>query len=337
MTKSRFLAGLIALLIGWSATEIAIAETQADIIEKAKKEGSLVIYGSTSISDQTALCKAFNKRYAFIQCESIKLAGHNWTSRMALERESRQYITDVVMGNFFVMAELVRRGYVVSYNSPERSAYSKGYKDDDGFWTAFTKAYTTIIYNPDLVGPGGAPREWDDLLSPKFKYNVLVDSNNLDILGAQIKVMGEEETVAFWKKVQANGAVLTSGSSGVVQRVAAGEYAIGVGAMAHQVIAAKRDGASVEWVSTADPMPILLQAIGIVEKAPHPNSAKLFVDWLLSREGQETLHAETGRTPARSDVTTEATLPPHTMKVETSAEMVEKTNYLIEVCGQTFC
>jgi len=93
---------------------------------------------------------------------------------------------------------------------------------------------------------------------------------------------------------------IRSGHTLIAQLMAAGEFAMGM-VLAHRIEKMKEQGAPVEWVTTLDPITASLHPIGVATKAPHPNAAKLFIDFVLSKEGQQIV-LTSERTPARPGI-----------------------------------
>src|SRR5437762_7543841 len=113
--------------------------------------------------------------------------------------------------------------------------------------------------------------------------------------------MGKEKGLAYMKKLAGQNLQLRKGHTLLAQLVAAGEMAMAVVVYSNRVERMKNTGAPIDWVRFKGPTITVINAISIPEKAPHPNSAKLFVDFVLSKEGQ-TLLRGLRRIPARPDV-----------------------------------
>ena len=198
--------------------------------------------------------------------------------------------------------QLVKAGFLQSYVSPESGVYAPGFKDANGFWVDYFDAYNVVGYNTKLIAKGRAPRSWEDLLDPHWKGKIALDDEMYSWYGAMTLVWGREKAQRFTKALAKQEIQLRSGQTLIAQLMAAGEFPVGM-VLAHRIERMKEQGAPVEWVTTLDPITVSLHPIGIAAKAPHPNAAKLFVDFLLSKEGQQTVLA-IGRTPARPGIDT---------------------------------
>jgi iron(III) transport system substrate-binding protein len=113
---------------------------------------------------------------------------------------------------------------------------------------------------------------------------------------------GRARAERYMKELAKQDIQLRSGQTLIAQLMAAGEFHMGM-ALAHRIERMKEQGAPVEWVTTLDPITVSLHPIGVAAKAPHANSAKLFIDFVLSKEGQQLVLA-IGRTPSRPGIDT---------------------------------
>lgn len=113
---------------------------------------------------------------------------------------------------------------------------------------------------------------------------------------------GEEKGKEYMKKLAAQRPAFQTGATLINQLVAAGEFPIGASDVySHNVEAMKEKGAPIEWVPAAEPIVTGLKPICLSSRALHPNAGKLFVDFALSKEGQELIRSFS-RIPDRGDV-----------------------------------
>jgi iron(III) transport system substrate-binding protein len=146
-----------------------------------------------------------------------------------------------------------------------------------------------IAYNPNQVSAAEAPKKWEDLLDPKWKDSINVKVSNsglqhgvwymlLPILGADyFKKFGDQKPRAFDSYVQQYG------------RLVDGQDKIIMGAQYSGYIEFKAKGAPLAFVFPETGVPAVPETYGIVDQAPHPNAAELFMDWFLSTVGQKAL------------------------------------------------
>ena len=274
----------------------------AKLIEGAKKEGALVWYSSTSTEDIKRLFDAFNKKYPFIKTEFFNAGSARVYNRILNEARIGKVFFDLVSIRGVETHQLVKDGFFQPYVSPESVVYPRGFKDPKGYWVDYFDAYNIIAYNTKLVPKELAPKNWEDLLDPKWKGKIAMDEEMYSWYAAMAVAWGKEKADRYMKSLAKQDIQLRNGQTLIAQLMAAGEFHMGM-ALAHRIERMKEQGAPVEWVTTLDPITVSLHPIGVAAKSPHANSAKLFIDFVLSKEGQQLVLA-IGRTPSRPGIDT---------------------------------
>ncbi|HWP59583.1 MAG TPA: extracellular solute-binding protein [Candidatus Acidoferrales bacterium] len=305
MTRGYFFPWLIlsaALVFLAAAPSVAQDSHTQKLIEGAKKEGALMWYTSTSIEDAKALFEGFGRKYPFIKTEFFRAGSARLFNRILNEARAGKVLFDVVAVRGLETHQLVKAGFLQPYISPEAAAYPPGFKDPKGYWVDYFDAYNVIGYNTKLVPKDQAPKNWEDLLDPKWKGKIAMDEEMYSWYGALTQKWGKEKTQRFMKALAKQEIQLRSGQTLIAQLMAAGEFHMGM-VLAHRIEKMKEQGAPVEWVTTLDPITVSLHPIGVAARAPHPNAAKLFIDFLLSKDGQQLVLA-IDRTPARPGIDT---------------------------------
>jgi len=272
------------------------------LIEGAKQEGSLVWYTSTSVEDITRLFAAFKKRYPFIKTEFFNAGSGRLFSRIINEAAAGKIFFDLVAIRGVETQQLINRGFLQIYLSPEAKAFPPGFKDTKGYWVDFFDAYNVIGYNTKLVARDQAPKSWEDLLDAKWRSKIAMDEDMYSWYAAMSLAWGRERAQRYMRALAKQDIQLRRGQTLIAQLMAAGEFHMGM-VLAHRIEKMKEQGAPVEWVTTLDPVTASLHPIAVAAKPPHPNTAKLFIDFLLSKEGQELVLA-LGRTPTRPGIDT---------------------------------
>jgi iron(III) transport system substrate-binding protein len=191
---------------------------------------------------------------------------------------------------------------LAKYASPERAAYAEYFKDAEGYYTSIFHTSKVIAYNTRLVAAEKAPRSYGDLLHPQWKGKLGLPGGGGGIRWflAMMKELGDEKGDAFMRKLAFQKPVMGQDISGVTALMAAGEYPVAIFTNAHQIEQMRSQGAPVDWVATR-PVLTTQTVVALPSRAPNPNSAKLYIDYVLSKEGQELLRSF-NRLPAHSDV-----------------------------------
>jgi len=288
--------------LGFSFRSVAQDSHTQKLIDGAKKEGALVWYMSASIEDAQAILLAFNKKYPFLKTDFFRAGSARLFNRIMNEARAGKVLFDLVAVRGLETHQLVKAGLLQPYVSPESAAYPAGFKDSKGYWVDYFNSYNVIGYNTQLVAREQAPKSWEDLLDPKWKGKIALDEENFSWYGAMTQKWGKEKTQRYMRALAKQDIQLRNGQTLIAQLMAAGEFSVAM-VLAHRIEKMKEQGAPVAWVTTLDPVTVSLHPIGIAAKAPHPNAAKLFVDFILSKDGQQLL-LSIERTPARPGIDT---------------------------------
>lgn len=270
------------------------------ILEGAKKEGQVVLYASMEAVSAQKIVAAFEKKYPFIKVDATRIGSERMATRLVAEAQARKVRADVVQQSGFDFYGGLQKGLFDSYFSPERAAYPAEYRDEKGLWVMPAATLNVIAYNKKMVSAGDTPKNFWDLVEPKWKGQLLMDENESKWMAGMISYYGEAKAMDLMRKLAGQNIQFRVGHSLLQTLLAAGERAVVVVAFANGVDRLKKDGAPIEWVG-AEPIIGLTFGSAVVKNAPHPNAARLLNDFLLSREGQE-VFAAAGYFSPRSDV-----------------------------------
>jgi len=276
------------------------AASDSAIIEAAKKEGELALWTASDLQQVTKMGQQFEKKYPFLKVNVYRSGAASLQSKIITESLAGKHTWDVTNFSFETILGLIERRLVAKYKSPERNMLYEDMMDSEGYWTAIYPQPTILGYNTNHVKKNEVPRTYNELLMPKWKgKKISIDNDGIGLLLGLSIAWGKEKALGYLRQLAANEPIPGRGHSFRVQQIAAGEYFLTL-AYANPIQAAKFQGAPVDWV-VLEPAPVSLNAIMLAERAPHPNAGKLYIDFILSREGQETLKS-LQRIPARKDV-----------------------------------
>lgn len=317
MTIARALLVIGAAVYGLSTSNLQAGNHEASI-EGAKKEGQLVIYTSMTVDQAQKLNNAFKARYPFIQPSMFRAVGERLLTKIMTEAQAGRHEFDVVQSAETQAYFLKKKNLLAKYVSPEVKNIQKPFFDPDGYWAAVYMMPNVIGYNTRMVKRNEAPRSDEELLNPKWKGKIGMDHTKPEWFSWKLKRLGEEKGLAYMKRLGAQEFRLYSGLTILTSLLAAGEFPLVLNTYLHNVEDARRKGAPVDWVAQ-EPVFTKFQPIGVGSKAAHPNAAKLFVDFMMSEEGQKII-ASFGRVPTRRGV-------------PTTAQGIDKLNYVIDDIG----
>ncbi len=289
-----FVAMFLCAIDGaWGQTD-----DRAKLIEAVKKEGKLLWYTSTNVTESKPLLDDFEKQYPFIKGEIFRASGEKTLNRIFTETRAGRWDFDVVTVS--EVDALQDAKMLAPYKSPEAKNYIAEFKDPNGYWTAVYTNYATIGYNIKLVAEKDAPKQWEDLLDPKWRGKISIDQEQYSWFGTLHKAWGKERAQKYMRALAKQNIEWRKGHTLIAQLMSAGEFPLGV-IYAHRTEEMKQRGAPIEWVNTVSPLVVTLNSAGLSVKPPHPNTARLFIDFLLSKPAQQRLRA-LRRIPARPDV-----------------------------------
>ncbi len=278
----------------------ARAGVNPKIIEAAKEEGKVSYYTTMTLSQSKKVVDKFQQKYPFIQAELFRGGGDEVLNRIQNEARGGLYAWDVVSTRGDSVLALMDAQLITSYRSPEARLINKDMVDDEGYWTAYYVNPYVLGYNTKLVKKHEVPQTYEQLLDPKWKEKrISIDDSAYGLLAGLERAWGKEKAVAYFKKLAAQAPVVMRGNTNRVQLAMAGEYPLII-AYAPTIQRETSKGHPMDWVPL-EPVPVQVNPMMLAAKAPHPNAGKLFIDFLLSKEGQKML-VGFRRIPVREDV-----------------------------------
>lgn len=268
----------------------------ADWVAKAKTEGQVVFYTSMGIDTVRPVTLSFEKKYPFLKVEVLRLNSERVFNRVMIEHQTGKVHADVV--NMSVMPLLKNKRVLAAYRSPEAAAFPVKFRDPDDTWIGLVGNYVVMGYNTRLVPEANAPKDWMDLTQSWWKGKIGMDAEDYDWFGAMMEYLGQEKGRRLMEGLAKQQINWRKGHSLLAQLVAAGEFSASL-LYAHRTQLTKDRGAPIDWVKTSKPIVVSQNAAAILEKAPRPNAARLFIDFLMSEAGQNLLY-NGGQIPLRS-------------------------------------
>jgi iron(III) transport system substrate-binding protein len=277
---------LLATIFYFVLASVAIA-TEPAIVEGAKKEGALVFYTTMDIQNSKPLLDAFMAKYPFVKGDLVRLGGTAMVSRILTEAQAGANRFDVAVGISPSYVPMRERNLIAPYKSPEFASLYDDTHDPQGYWTTVYLNTFVVGYNTKVIGKNDLPKTYDDLLKPQFKQKFIIDIEDYDVFVALSQEWGQEKAIAYFKGIAKQEPVFLRGNTNRANMVSAGERALTF-VYAQVIERMKQTGAPVDWIPL-EPVAVEVNPAMISAKAPHPNAARLFVDYLLSKDGQEFL------------------------------------------------
>jgi iron(III) transport system substrate-binding protein len=271
------------------------------LVEGAKKEQKLVFYTTIDLPQTIQVVHDFVQKYPFLGLELHPLEAETLVKRVQREARSGMFKWDVLIVGGGLLQPILDEKLVVSYHSPQREAISDVFNHGEGLWSGYYINPYVLGYNTTVVTEEEIPRSYDELLDPRWKGNrIAIDKEAHGLLRGLAAAWGEDRAVAYLKRLADQKPLLAATSIAVVDSMHIGNVPIVI-AHAPVIQGYKSKLASpIDWIFL-EPIIAQVDAVMLSSRSPHPNAARLFVDFVLSREGQAAL-ASVQHIPVRRDM-----------------------------------
>ena len=271
-----------------------------DLVEAARREGALVWFSAWPQPETAKVEAAFGRRFPFLEVDARRVA-HPFDI-IARERDSNDPTVDTAGPiSATTVASMAGEGYFLPYRSPQASDLPAVFADAGGRWYSTHSMGMSIAYNRDLVPPEHVPQSYDDLLHPRWRGRILME--DIRDWGTSAEwALGVHQHLGdtFFQRLARQDVqwYVEGAVTGALDALAAGKHALAPWSVDYMVQLRMDAGGPLGWTN-----PLLLGRVPanvILARAPHPNAARLFADWLLSEEGQTLIGRENLGFPARS-------------------------------------
>jgi iron(III) transport system substrate-binding protein len=295
------LAGLLlsAALAAQASAQEAHAWLDPKLLEAAKAEGGeMTIYSDTNEGEGLPLWKLFADATG-IKVNYVRGADAPLMARMVLEFRGNQKSWDIAqLGTI----DKIPLQLLLEFDPPEAKNILPEARDPGKRWYGLYANYNSPGYNTQHVKESELPKTYDDFARHKeWAGHVAIDATDSEWLFAMYQYFGEDKATKIVKDiVGAISPVITDGHLAMARSVGSGEYWVALNNYVNLTMNVKLAGGPIDYFAL-DPVALTFGAVGISAKAPHPNTALLAANFLLSKEC-ETFLAKFGRIPTRADV-----------------------------------
>lgn len=290
-----------------AAIIVAVAAQLMPVLAAPAASGTVVLYTSLPQEIATDFAKAFMTKYPQVKLELLRSGSTEIERRIFAEIETGGIRADVLwMADAPVFLTLRDRGQLLAYQSPEARTIPAAWKDPRGFFTAGRLINMVIAVNTTLIPERVAPRRWADfprygkaaaMPNPFFSGSVFV----------VVATFAREYGWSWFERARREGIQVLRGNSEVANALAAREFGVGM-TLDFIVYNLIKDGAPLAIIWPEEGAISIPSPVAITRSAKNVEGAKLFVDYVLSREGQQAL-VGLGIIPVRADVAPPRGLP----------------------------
>jgi iron(III) transport system substrate-binding protein len=279
--KSVFMFFVLVVLI----VPRVSAQITAELIDAAKKEGEVMFYGAITINSSKAIGDLFEKKYG-IKLRHWRGDATELINRTLAEARAGKPAFDVTLGNEVVMTTLDEKNIFATFDPPAAKGYPKQFLDPDHRMTPWRVLPYGINYNHQLLKAEEAPKNWEELLAPKWKSKFGMANPGIHVTTLQFvlsleKILGPKwlKVVEGWAKQEPR---LGRSLADTIQPLTAGEVPVAIGYIKDKF----QYPGPIEYVRMNKYL-ASVSFVAINRQAPHPNAARLFAEFFLGADAQK--------------------------------------------------
>lgn len=322
LDRRTLLKGAASALVLTGAAPLAISTARADTLperfaslyEAAKKEGSVVFYTSYRQETSTAVLEFWRRTFPDVKLNIVQKQTLDLIPSIEAEKAAGRTNPDVVfISQRFILDGWAKRGYIEPYKVRDFDKISDKYKDPNGNYTATAVTLLAAAYNPKkFPDPSVLPKKITDFLDPKWKGRIVFSDPKsaasqltwFQTLLAQ-KIIDWDVIKGFARQ----DFLFTRGNAESVRLLVAGERDLSPLISSQNVITARERGQSIESYILDEGVVVNENLLSIFKGGPNPNAAKLLIEVLTSKEGQEVVGNAGSYIPTHPDSAAPKGLP----------------------------
>ncbi len=264
------------------------ADRAQKVLAAAKKEATLTLYTSIAEKDLQPLITPFEKQTG-IKLRVWRAGSDKVLQRAVTETNARRYEVDAIHISAPEMEALRLEKVLQPVADPLFKDLLAGAVPAHREWVATLLTVFVQAYNSRDLKKEDLPKSFEDLLDPKWKGKLGIETEDFDWFAATVTAMGEARGVKLFRDIVANNGISArKGHSLLTNMVGSGEVPLALTVYNYMPEAARKKGVPIGWFAL-EPVIARANAIGITRHAPHPNAALLFYDYLLSPQAQQIL------------------------------------------------
>ena len=260
------------------------------LIEAAKKEGKLAFYTAMDLAFAQRLGKTFEEKFPGISVRVERSGAERIFTRIAQEYSSNIHAVDVVNTADAAHCIVWNRNQWLAPYMPEEVAkhFGKDYYDPDGLHVTTRILVSPIAYNTNLVKKEEAPKSFADLLDPKWAGKIVKahPAYSGTIMNATFQI-ARDLGWDYLEKLSKQRVMQVQSATDTPKKISLGERAVMADGAGYLVIRYREEGQPVDIVYPEEGTPLAAGPSAVLKAAPNPNAARLFQNWMHSREGQQ--------------------------------------------------
>lgn len=288
----------------------------SDTLRKAEAEGAVVIYGNTENIAVTPVLEDFRKAFPGIRVDYIEIRSADLYSRVSSEVAANALKADVIWSSAMDLnVQMAADGFAAVYKSPEQDSLPAWASWQDRIY-GVTFEPMVFVYNSRIIRDEEMPQTRLELAhfleNNRDRLKGKVATYDPPRVGLGFLAVSQDAKISddLWKLVRAFGTVNANfyvSTGTMLEKISAGEHAIAYNIVGPYAYLRSARDPNVKIVFPKDYTLVVTRSALVAEKAPHPNAARVFLDYLLSRRGQDVIANKAHLFAIRSDVDGSAT------------------------------
>jgi iron(III) transport system substrate-binding protein len=275
------------------------ADRDKRLLDGARKERHAVVYTSLNTKDSIPIIQAFEKKYG-VKIELWRSSSEKVLQRAITEARAGRHAVDAFELNGPELEALYREKLLEEFWSPQFVNIPPQGFAKHRHYVADRFNFFTIAYNTRLVKPDEVPNSYEDLLNPRWVGKLGIEASDTDWFGSIVKHMGEAKGLEFFRRLAQMKPQMRTGHTLMAELVSSGEIPIAATIYNHNAERLAVNGAPIKW-KALNPTFGRPNGVAVARRAERPHAALLFIDFMLSLEGQR-LIKERNRVPASNKV-----------------------------------
>lgn len=286
----RAFALAVALLAAAAAWAQAPDARMRQLIDGARREGTVTVYHSSQTEDLKPVFDAFAKKYG-VKVTDWRSSSENVVQRIIRESAAGRHDVDFIENNLPEMEALRREKLLRRIDSPVYDQLRPGMAPEHHDFATSTLDVFVLAYNTQKVKKEELPKTYQDLLDPKWKGRLGVEVDDEGWFGTLTEQLGGDKGVKLFRDIAANnGFSVRKGHTLLAKLVASGEVPLALDVYSYKPPQLKKKGEPIDWF-VIDPVIVQMHGVAVHKDAPHPNAAELLYEFFLG-EGQPLLAAK---------------------------------------------
>jgi iron(III) transport system substrate-binding protein len=294
LRRRNLVTGLFGSGLLLRSAGLAAQEREA-IVEGARKEGTFALATSVSAAGFPSFMDAFKAKHPFLDVTSGYYSAPTGRvlARLNAEMDAGNLSFDALhVANLAPYLTMARNGQLQPYHSPELAAFPDGAHGGD-LWTSARVIGVIMAYNKNVLSPDQVPKAWVDILKPAFKgRKLIIQDSAAGTAFNQMYILERLLGADFMRAWGAQQPIVAATAPQLIDLLVRGEALVGATVDHFRAFEPDAMKAGIVGVYPSEGMPLALAPVAILKPAPHPNAARLFVDFMLSERGQTLLDTE---------------------------------------------